>query len=76
MKVGIYLQEELFDLVLTPETEQEENAVESFMAVMEKSMKVDVTGFGCNRKATMSIMLSISEYNTWSKFFPGDKEEV
>ena len=74
MKAEIYLEESSFELVLTPETEEDQNAVESFMTVMEKPMKVDVTGFGCNRKVTMSMTLSISQHSTWSKFYPRDKE--
>jgi len=78
MKAEIYLEEGVMDLdlVLTPETGKELNAMKSFMAVMGKPMKVDVTGFGCDRKVAMSVTLSISQHSTWSKFYPGDKKEV
>ena len=78
MKAEIYLEEGVLDLdlVLTPETGKELNAMKSFMAVMGKPMKVDVTGFGCGRKVAMSTTLSISQHSTWSKFYPGDKKEV
>jgi len=73
VKAEIYLEESSLELVLMPETEEEKNVVEPFVAVMGKSMKADVTGFGCNRKVTMSFTLCVSQHSTWSKFYPGDK---
>ncbi len=72
MKAEIYLEEGVLalDLVLTPETGEDLNAMKFFIAVMGKPMKVDATGFGCNRKVTMSMTLSISQHSTWSKFYP------
>jgi len=78
VKAEIYYEDGVLDLdlVLTPETGEDLNAMKSFMAVMGKPMKVEATGFGCNRKFAMSITLSISQHSTWSKFYPGDKKEV
>ena len=77
MKAEIYLEEGVLDLdlVLIPETEEEKNAVESLL-VDSMVMKVDVTGFGCGRNKHMGVTLSLSQPSTWSKFYPGDKEEV